>query len=306
VAGKKKRKPGTKTSEFGTGSRANHDASYFYNSRMYHHLPGIDAQSPYVENPLPAEALDAIIAGDSRAMAALPDQSVHLMVTSPPYNARKIYDQDLTLDEYLALLRGVFRETWRVLVMGGRACINVANLGRKPYIPMSTFINQMMIEEGFLMRGEIIWDKGGSAGSSTAWGSWQSASNPIIRDVHEYILIFSKGRFKRERLGRENTISRDEFLEYTKSVWRFPTVSARRVGHPAPFPMELPRRLIQLYTFADEIVLDPFMGSGSTALAALASGRHFVGYDVSDEYVTLARSRIEAFEKEKEPEGQGK
>jgi len=306
VAGKKKRKPGTKTSEFGTGSRANHDASYFYNSRMYHHLPGIDAQSPYVENPLPAEALDAIIAGDSRAMAALPDQSVHLMVTSPPYNARKIYDQDLTLDEYLALLRGVFRETWRVLVMGGRACINVANLGRKPYIPMSTFINQMMIEEGFLMRGEIIWDKGGSAGSSTAWGSWQSASNPIIRDVHEYILIFSKGRFKRERLGRENTISRDEFLEYTKSVWRFPTVSARRVGHPAPFPMELPRRLIQLYTFAGEIVLDPFMGSGSTALAALASGRHFVGYDVSDEYVTLARSRIEAFEKENEPEGQGK
>ncbi len=299
MAGKKQRKTGSKTSAFGAGSRASHDASYFYSSRMYQHLPGIDDASPYEENPPSPEALDAVIRGDSRNMHQLPDQSVHLMVTSPPYNARKIYDQDLTLDEYLDMLRGVFRETWRVLVMGGRACINVANLGRKPYIPMASFINQIMIEEGFLMRGEIIWDKGGSAGTSTAWGSWQSASNPTIRDVHEYILVFSKGRFKRERLGRENTISRDEFLEYTKSVWRFPTVSARRVGHPAPFPVELPKRLIQLYTFAGEIVLDPFMGSGSTALAALATGRHFVGYDLSEDYVVLARQRIADFDKEK-------
>jgi site-specific DNA-methyltransferase (adenine-specific) len=296
----KKRKSGSKTSSFGAGSRASHDASYFYSSRMYQHLPGIDDTSPYIENPLPPEALDAVIAGDSRNMSLLPDQSVHLMVTSPPYNARKIYDQDLTLDEYLEMLRGVFRETWRVLVLGGRACINVANLGRKPYIPMASFVNQIMIEEGFLMRGEIIWDKGSSAGTSTAWGSWQSASNPTIRDVHEYILVFSKGRFKRERPGRENTISRDEFLEYTKSVWRFPTVSARRVGHPAPFPVELPKRLIQLYTFADEIVLDPFMGSGSTALAALETGRHFVGYDLSPEYVELARQRITDHQQKKE------
>jgi site-specific DNA-methyltransferase (adenine-specific) len=296
----KKRKSGSKTSSFGAGSRASHDASYFYSSRMYQHLPGIDDTSPYIENPLPPEALDAVIAGDSRNMSLLPDQSVHLMVTSPPYNARKIYDQDLTLDEYLEMLRGVFRETWRVLVLGGRACINVANLGRKPYIPMASFVNQIMIEEGFLMRGEIIWDKGSSAGTSTAWGSWQSASNPTIRDVHEYILVFSKGRFKRERPGRENTISRDEFLEYTKSMWRFPTVSARRVGHPAPFPVELPKRLIQLYTFADEIVLDPFMGSGSTALAALETGRHFVGYDLSPEYVELARQRITDHQQKKE------
>ena len=301
MSGKRKRKPGTRTSAFGAGSRANHDASYFYSSRMYRHLPGVDESSPYVENPLPDHVLDTVIQGDSRRMEALPDESVHLMVTSPPYNARKTYDQDLTLDEYLELLRDVFRETYRVLVMGGRACINVANLGRKPYIPLASFINQMMIEEGFLMRGEIIWDKGGSAGSSTAWGSWQSASNPIIRDVHEYILVFSKGRFKRERLGRENTISRDDFLEFTKSVWRFPTESARRVGHPAPFPVELPRRLIELYTFKGEVVLDPFMGSGSTAVAALRTGRHFVGYDLHPDYVALARRRIaEARAKENE------
>ena len=262
---------------------------------MYRHLPGIDDARPYVENPLPDALVDAFIQGDSRQMKELPDESIHLMVTSPPYNARKTYDQDLTLDEYLDLLRQVFRETYRVLVIGGRACINVANLGRKPYIPLASFINTIMIEEGFLMRGEIIWDKGSSAGSSTAWGSWQSASNPIIRDVHEYILIFSKGRFKRERQGRENTISRDDFLEFTKSVWRFPTESARRIGHPAPFPVELPRRLIELYTFAGEMVLDPFMGSGSTALAALQTGRHFVGYDVDADFVDLARKRVSAW-----------
>ena len=262
---------------------------------MYQHLPGIDAKTPYVENPLPPDVLDNIILGDSRNMSRLPDESVHMMVTSPPYNARKTYDEDLTLDEYLELLRAVFRETYRVLVQGGRACINVANLGRKPYIPLASFINQMMIEEGFLMRGEIIWDKGSSAGSSTAWGSWRSASNPTIRDVHEYILVFSKGRFKRESKGRAKTISRDEFLEYTKSVWRFPTVSARRIGHPAPFPVELPRRLIQLYTFAGDVVLDPFMGSGSTALAALETDRHFVGYDLDENYVELARERVAAW-----------
>lgn len=294
----KKRKPGSKTSDFGAVSRANHDASYFYASRMYQHLTGMDEDSPYVENPVPAAMLDRVLLGDSRKMA-LPDESVHLMVTSPPYNARKRYDDDLTLDEYLALLRDVFRETYRVLVKGGRACINVANLGRKPYIPLASFINQIMLEEGFLMRGEIVWDKGGSAGSSTAWGSWQSASNPTIRDVHEYILVFSKGRFKRERLGRENSISRDDFLEYTKSVWRFSTVSARRIGHPAPFPVELPRRLIQLYTFVDEIVLDPFMGSGSTALAARESGRHFVGFDTNPAYITLAEERLAAHHQKK-------
>ncbi len=288
----RKRKSGTKTSTFGSGGRAAHDASYFYASRMYQDLPGMDETSPYVENPVPAEVLDRVILGDSRRMTHLPDESVHLMVTSPPYNARKTYDEDLTLDEYLDLLRAVFRETYRVLVMGGRACINVANLGRKPYIPLASFINQIMLEEGFLMRGEIIWDKGGSAGSSTAWGSWRSASNPTIRDVHEYILIFSKGRFKRDSMGRENSISREDFLECTKSVWRFPTASARRVGHPAPFPVELPRRLIELYTFRGEIVLDPFMGSGATALAALQTGRHFVGYDINASYVELARKRI--------------
>jgi site-specific DNA-methyltransferase (adenine-specific) len=247
---------------------------------------------PYVENPLPAELLDQILLGSSEDMHHIPDCSTHLMVTSPPYNARKEYDEDLTLEEYLSLLTSVFSETHRVLVPGGRACINVANLGRKPYLPLNAFITQIMIDVGFLMRGEIIWDKGTSAGTSTAWGSWMSASNPTLRDVHEYILIFSKGRFKRESRGKQATISRDEFLEFTKSLWQFSTESASRVGHPAPFPVELPRRLIQLYTFAGDVILDPFMGSGTTAVAALETGRHYVGYETEKDYVKIAKTRL--------------
>ncbi|NOZ51364.1 MAG: site-specific DNA-methyltransferase [Chloroflexi bacterium] len=284
----------THTSAFGSKGRISHDSSYFYASRLYQHQPQPDESGPYVEQPLPEDVRDQILVGDSRHMSGLPDNSVHLMVTSPPYNARKSYDEDLTLDEYLDLLRAVFRETQRVLVPGGRACINVANLGRKPYIPLASFINQIMIELGFLMRGEIIWDKGASAGNSTAWGSWKSASNPTIRDVHEYILVFSKGRFRRQRQQRQDTIGRDEFLDYSKSIWHFPTASARRVGHPAPFPVELPLRLTKLYTFAEDVVLDPFMGSGATAIAALQQGRHYVGYDIDPDYVELARQRIAA------------
>jgi len=226
-------------------------------------------------------------------MAELPGNSVHLMVTSPPYNVGKDYDQDLSLQEYLALLARVWTEVRRVLVPGGRLCINVANLGRKPYIPLHTYLIRDLLDLGLLMRGEVIWDKAASASASTAWGSWQSASNPTLRDTHEYILVFSKGGFRRPRPdGRHDTITKEEFLQFTKSVWTFPAESASKVGHPAPFPVELPYRLIQLYTFAGEVVLDPFMGSGQTALAAIKAGRHYVGYEVNAAYVEHARARI--------------
>jgi len=226
-------------------------------------------------------------------MEELPDYSVHLMVTSPPYNVSKEYDNDLTLKEYLQLLKTIFKEVYRVLVPGGRACINIANIGRKPYIPLHSYIIEAMLDLGFLMRGEIIWDKSASAGVSTAWGSWQSASNPVLRDVHEYILVFSKETFVLKKGNKQNSISKEDFLEFTKSLWRFPTESAKRVGHPAPFPVELPYRCIQLYTFQGDVVLDPMIGSGSTAIAALRSNRHFVGYDISREYVEICNQRIQ-------------
>lgn len=281
----------TETSAFGTPGRISHDSSKFYNSRLYEGLPA-EKDCPYIENPIPPEYLDRLFCKSSESMDELPDSCVHLMVTSPPYNVTKEYDEDLNLEEYLTLLNRVWMETHRVLVSGGRACVNVANLGRKPYIPLHSFIIAGMLEAGFLMRGEIIWDKAASASPSTAWGSWKSAANPVLRDVHEYILVFSKDSFRRESKERENTITKEQFLEWTKSVWTFPAVSAKKIGHPAPFPEELPHRLIQLYTFKDDIVLDPFAGSGTACLAATNDLRHYVGYETNAEYIQLAEQRI--------------
>jgi len=290
-----KKRQQTETSSFGTSGRFSHDSNKFYESRLYEHLPD-DQVVDDLENSIPGENLDRLFCKSSEKMDELPDASVHLMVTSPPYNASKEYDQDLSLEEYLQMLEKVWRETFRVLVPGGRACINTANLGRKPYIPLHKYLMEIMNDLGFLMRGEIIWDKGSSASQSTAWGSWQSASNPVLRDVHEYILVFSKNSFKRERGDKENTISRDEFLEWTKSVWTFPAISARKIGHPAPFPEELPHRLIQLYSFKGDVILDPFAGSGTTCLVASQDGRHYIGYEINKKYVALAHERIAAIQ----------
>jgi len=287
-----KRRP-TRSSAFGSPGRVSHDSSAFYNARLYGDLQPSGARS-VPEAPVPAEVVDRIVPHTSEDMAELPAGCAHLMVTSPPYNAGKEYDQDLTLDEYRALLRRVFAETYRVLVSGGRACVNVANLGRKPYLPLHAFVIQDMLDIGFHMRGEVIWDKGSSASSSTAWGSWRSAANPVLRDVHEYVLVFSKESFSRKAEGRRSTITRDAFLEWTKSVWSFPAASARKIGHPAPFPEELPRRLIELYSFRGDVILDPFCGSGTTCLAAANLGRHFVGYEIESKYVRLAEARLAA------------
>jgi site-specific DNA-methyltransferase (adenine-specific) len=286
----------TKTSPFGSPGRVNHDSSDFYSRKLFQDLPK-EKSVEYVENKIPDEFLNKIFCKSSEDMSELPSNSVHLVVTSPPYNVGKEYDKDLDLNEYREFLKRVFREVKRVLVPGGRLCINIANLGRKPYLPLHAYIIQDMLDLGFLMRGEIIWNKAGGGSPSTAWGSWLSAKNPTLRDQHEYILVFSKDTFTRQNpFGRKSTISREEFLEFTKSVWTFPAVSAKEIGHPAPFPVELPYRLIQLYTFEGEVVLDPFMGSGQTAIASLKSKRFYVGYEIVPEYVELAQKRIKAFE----------
>lgn len=289
-------KKGSKTSKFGTTARINHDSSPYYNSKLYSEFTGDSGVPAVPDHPFPSEYENTLILGSSENMEEIPDCSVHLMVTSPPYNVSKEYDADLTLREYLQLLRRVFAETYRVLVHGGRACVNVANLGRKPYIPLSDYVSQLMLEIGFRMRGEIIWDKGAGAGVSMAWGSWQSAANPVLRDTHEYILVFSKGSFSREKpADKQDTITREQFMEWTKSVWTMNPESAKKVGHPAPFPVELPYRLIQLYTYTGDIVLDPFMGSGSTAIAALKANRKYVGYEIDPLYKQLAEERIASY-----------
>lgn len=284
----------TKTSAFGSPGRISHQSAAFYGGRLYEGLPR-EEKVTYTENKVPARFLDRVICGSSERMEELPDNSIHLMVTSPPYNVGKEYDRDLTLPEYLGFLERVWSEVRRVLVPGGRCCINVANLGRRPYIPLHSFIIRDMVKLGFLMRGEVIWAKDSSSSPSTAWGSWLSAANPTLRDTHEYILVFSKSGFARVADGRKSTIARDEFLEFTKSVWRFDAERAKTVGHPAPFPVELPYRCIQLYTFEGDVVLDPFIGSGQTAIAAIKAHRRFVGYEVDREYARLSERRIASF-----------
>ena len=292
-----RRRASTATSAFGVSRREGHDASLYYTSRLNEGL--VSSREVGVAQTFPEERLDSVLCGDARTLP-LPNNCVHLVVTSPPYNASKEYDDDLSLKEYLSLLHEVFAECYRVLTPGGRMVVNVANLGRKPYIPLSSHINIIMAEIGFLMRGEIIWDKSASAGSSCAWGSFQSASNPCLRDVHEYLLVFSKGdyklpRSKKEREnGRIDTVPRDDFIQHTKSIWSFATERASRVNHPAPFPVELPKRCIEMYTFAGDVVLDPFNGSGTTCVAAKMHGRHYVGVDLSTEYCAIAEERLSA------------
>lgn len=282
----------TQTTNFGSIVRESHSSKKFYSSKLFR-----DFQMPeniqYRHADIDENDLNRLYCKSSESMDEIPDNSVHLMITSPPYNVGKEYDSDLTLDEYLDLLTRVFSQTYRKLVTGGRACINIANIGRKPYIPLHAMVIEIMLDLGYLMRGEVIWDKSASAGGSCAWGSWMSASNPVLRDFHEYILIFSKESYSKDKKQeKRDTIEHDEFIQWTKSIWTFPAVNAKKIGHPAPFPVELPHRLIKLYSYEGDVVLDPFVGSGTTCLAAIQNNRKYIGYDIKKEYIELAEKRI--------------
>jgi len=229
----------------------------------------------------------------SENMEELVDNCVSLTVTSPPYNIGKDSDLDLNDEEYWKMINKVFSETYRVTNSGGRLVVNVANLGRKPYIPFSKYFTDVLTEIGFIMRGEIIWQKSKGANANFAWGSWLSASNPVIRDIHEYCLVFSKDSMKNSN-GGISTIEKDEFMESTLSIWNINPEKAKKIGHPAPFPVELPKRFINLYSFKDDLVLDPFIGSGTTAVASKILQRNYVGYEINKDYIEIADKRLRA------------
>ena len=297
-----RRRP-TATTNFGSGKREAHDASAFY-ARFV--APEISSDTT-IERPT---ELDVIYEHDARFMTKVPSHSVALVVTSPPYFAGKQYEESLgkngvpaTYFDYLELLHDVFAECKRVLEPGGRIAVNVANLGRRPYRSLSADVTGILQDLGLLLRGEVIWWKGRAAGGSCAWGSFQRPANPVLRDITERVVIASKGRFdraltpaQREKNGLPSTatISRDEFIEATTDLWEIAPESATRVGHPAPFPVELPKRLIELYTYEGDVVLDPFMGSGSAAVAAVRTNRHYIGFDTDASYIKTAETRIAA------------
>ena len=224
-------------------------------------------------------------------MDDLIDNCISLTVTSPPYNIGKLSDNDLSDEAYWKLMKQCFKEVYRVTESGGRLVINVANLGRKPYIPFSNMFTDLMVELGFLMRGEIIWQKSKGANANFAWGSWLSASNPVIRDIHEYCLVFSKEGMSKGSKGK-STIEKEEFMESTLSIWNINPARAKKIGHPAPFPVELAERFINLYSYEKDLILDPFIGSGSTAIAATNLKRSYIGYEISSEYCELAEKRL--------------
>ena len=293
----------TSTSSFGVSKREGHDASVFYERFRAPDLSDDTTILPPVPISEPFQL------GDSRQMEAVADGSVGLIVTSPPYFAGKTYEEEIERDgipssylEYLDMLRGVFGECVRTLEPGGRIAVNVANLGRKPYRSLAADVIRILEDDlGLLLRGEVVWQKGEGASGSCAWGSYRSASNPVLRDLTERVVIASKGRFdralsptRRQRAGlpHRSTIATDDFLALTLDVWSIPPESATRIGHPAPYPIELPAQLIRLLSFEDDLVLDPFMGSGTTLVAASMLGRRFIGYDLDPDFVKLARQRV--------------
>ncbi|MEQ1873575.1 MAG: site-specific DNA-methyltransferase [Ilumatobacteraceae bacterium] len=299
----KQRRP-TTTSNFGVGARESHDSKPFYDRFRAPELSDDDAVPP----PTPVE--EPFVHGDARHMDRVADGSVALVVTSPPYFAGKQYEEELEREgipasylEYLTMLTEVFAECVRKLEPGGRIAVNVANLGRRPYRSLSADVIRILEHDlGLLLRGELIWQKGEGASSSCAWGSFRSAANPVLRDISERVIIASKGRFDRARsvkqreadgLPYENTVMTEDFMASTLDVWAMPPESAQRVGHPAPFPVELPEQLIRLYTFKDDLILDPFMGSGSSLVAAARLGRRYIGYDLDASYIEIARQRVE-------------
>jgi len=283
----------TSTSSFGTGKREAHDASAFYARNLYQ---GLVAQEDKLRaedavTPSPEGWADRIYCASSTDMASIPDDGVALAFTSPPYNVGKEYDDNLGLDAYLELIAGVASEVYRVLRPGGRYVVNIANLGRKPYIPLHALYYALHGEAGFLPMGEIIWRKGKGASGNCAWGSWQSAKSPRLRDIHEYLLVFAKQAYSRPDRG-ESDIGRDEFMEATLSVWEIAPESAKRVGHPAPFPEALAERVIRLFSYVGDVVLDPFAGSGTTCVAARRNGRRYAGYEIDAAYCALAEQRL--------------
>ena len=310
----------TTTSNFGVSRRESHDATAFYERFSAPILSDDATVLP------PAPVAEPFECGDARSMDAVADGSVALVVTSPPYFAGKQYEEEVEREgvpssylEYLVLLQDVFAECVRKLEPGGRIAVNVANLGRKPYRSLSADVIRILQDDlGLLLRGELIWQKGEGASGSCAWGSFRSASNPVLRDITERVVVASKGRFDRARsvkhraadgLPFESTLMTEDFMALTLDLWEIPSESARRVGHPAPFPVELPEHLIRLYTFKDDLVLDPFMGSGSALVAAARLGRRYVGYDLDEGYVAVARRRvaeIEAPDAPPPPEADGK
>jgi site-specific DNA-methyltransferase (adenine-specific) len=222
----------------------------------------------------------------------MPDKSIDVIVTSPPYNCGMEYEEPMTDQEYSTWIEERVIEMARVLSDSGRIIWNVSPTITPKLIPIG-FMNYEILNKHLSFRDIIVWDQLNS-GCETAWGSWKSASSPFFRHKVEWILIFYKGEWRKGK--GVSTIAVDEFMSWTRDMWVM-KCAKREFGHPAPFPREFADRAIKVFSFENDIILDPFSGSGTTALVAKNLGRRYIGVDISEEYCDIARKRLEAEEK---------
>jgi site-specific DNA-methyltransferase (adenine-specific) len=254
-----------------------------------------------------ADGLVTLYNADCADLTFLAPDSVHLIVTSPPYNLGKDYGtarDDVTYHQYLEWVATWCRQLWRVLAPGGRLCLNIPldiNLSfdaggkrvtqKRPVL--ADFTHRLVNEDGWLYNTTILWLEG-NISRRTAWGSWMKASDPWVNTAAEAVLVLSKQRRKRDGRGKQTIISREEFMDWTLGLWQFRGENSKRWGHPAPFPEELPRRLIRMFSFTDDVILDPFLGSGTTCRAAKDLGRRSIGVEIDPRYCRVAAERCQA------------
>jgi site-specific DNA-methyltransferase (adenine-specific) len=254
------------------------------------HLPIINASSAYIETDTLRIYQDDILTTDRVAK-----DSIDLIVTSPPYNVDIKYNSHndkLTYDEYLSFTRAWLAKCYELVKSDGRLCLNIPldkNKGGQQAVcaDITTIAKQI----GWKYHSTIIWNEQ-NISRRTAWGSWLSASAPFVIAPVEVIVILYKHTWKKTSGSRESDISKADFMGWTNGVWTFNGESRQRVGHPAPFPVELPRRCIKLFSFVGDTVLDPFLGSGTTLIASCATGRNGIGLEVDPDYCELAKQRL--------------
>jgi len=242
--------------------------------------------------------INKIICGESyEILLQLPDDCIDMIITSPPYNVDIFYDTHkdcMMWDNYFHFLFDILYECNRILVDGGRMAINIAPFNRE-HIPTHHIISEELRKYGMIWRDEIIWDKHTFSGPVTTWGSYKSPSSPYLKDTCEFIEVFSKGNIKKEGDKDKIDITADEFKKWVIGPWSITpeTQMKKKYNHPAMFPEHLVERLIKLYSYQDDIILDPFNGVGTTCIMSDRLKRRYIGIDISEEYTKTAQLRID-------------
>jgi len=247
-------------------------------------------------NDFPLEFTNKIVCADSEELLKkIPDNSVDLIFTSPPYNfglEYEEYEDETQWEAYFDKLFGIFKECIRVLKYGGRIVVDVQPLF-SDYMPIHHIISNFFMENKMIWKGEILWDKHNYNAKYTAWGSWKSPSNPYLKYTWEFLEVFSKGDLKHEGNIKNADITPDEFKKWVYAKWDIaPERNMKKFQHPAMFPEELARRVIKLFSFENDMVLDPFNGVGTTTKVAKELNRRYLGIDISKEYIKKAKERL--------------